>query len=62
MKYFNVNFGYDDIKNILYINTNLIMCDLSGLDSKERFKAMRKHFNLNLGQRINLSIKKNDCK
>jgi len=60
MKYFNNNYGYDDVKNILYINTNLIMCDLRGLTPKEKSKAIMNHFRLNMGQRINLSKHKKE--
>lgn len=53
-------FMYDKKRNTLYINTDIIMCNTAGMTPKERFKAMKAHFDLSMNERINLSKYKNE--
>ena len=53
-------FMYDAKRNTLYINTDLIMCDLNGLTVKEKSIAIRKHFALSIEERIKQSKYKNE--
>lgn len=53
-------FDYDSKNNILYINTEIIMCDTTGLTFKERTQAIMNYFKLSYEERINLSAYKEE--
>lgn len=53
---------FEEKENTLYILTEAIMCDLTGMTYKERRKAMEKHFSLSYEERIELSPYKEQIK
>lgn len=53
---------YDKKTNTLYILTDAIMCDLTGLKPRERSQAIRKHFTLSYEERIEKSKYKDQIK
>lgn len=48
-------FDYDSKNNVLYINTDIILCDTKGMTPRERAKAIYKHLSLSYEERINQS-------
>ena len=53
---------YDKKRNTLYINTDAIMCDTTGMSFRERAKAMDEHFKLSYEERIEQSKYRDDIK
>ena len=53
---------YNERTNTLYILTDAIMCDISGMTVKERVAAMTKHFALSYEERIEQSKYKDQIK